>query len=73
MVPARQFAIVMLTNSDRGGELIQPVVKKAFESYLGIVEHEPKPVPASQEQLSQYTGRYEGAAEDLQLEMTAAP
>ena len=71
MVPARQFAIVMLTNSDRGGELIQPVVKKAFESYLGIVEHEPKPITASQEQLSQYAGRYEGAAEDLQLEMKA--
>jgi CubicO group peptidase (beta-lactamase class C family) len=68
MVPARQFAIVMLTNSDRGSELIQPVVKKAFESYLGLVEHEPKPVAASQEQLNQYAGRYESAAEDLQLE-----
>jgi len=72
MVPARQFAIVMLTNSDRGSELIQPVVKKAFESYLGIVEDEPKPITASQEQLSQYAGRYEGAAEDLQLEMAAS-
>jgi hypothetical protein len=71
MVPARRFAIVMLTNSDRGSELIRPVVKKAFESYLGIVEHEPEPIPASQEQLSQYAGRYEGAAEDLQLEMSA--
>jgi hypothetical protein len=68
MVPARQFAIVMLTNSDRGSELIQPVVKKAFESYLGLVENEPKPVAASQEQLNQYAGRYESAAEDLQLE-----
>jgi CubicO group peptidase (beta-lactamase class C family) len=71
MVPARQFAIVMLTNSDRGGELIRPVVKQAFESFLGIVEHEPEPIPASEAQLSQYAGRYEGAAEDLQLEMSA--
>ncbi len=71
MGPARQFSIVMLTNSDRGSELIRPVVKQAFESFLGIVEHEPEPIPASQAQLSQYAGRYEGAAEDLQLEMSA--
>ena len=49
MVPARQFAIIMLTNSDRGSELIRPVVKKAFESFLGIVEHEPEPIPASED------------------------
>ena len=71
LIPARQFAIVMLTNSDRGGELIRPVVKKALESYLGIVEHEPEPVQASEEQLGQYAGLYEGAAENLQLEMSA--
>jgi CubicO group peptidase (beta-lactamase class C family) len=71
MVPARHFAIVMLTNSNRGSELIRPVVKKAFESFLGIVEREPEPIPASQAQLIQYAGRYEGAAEDLQLEMSA--
>ena len=71
MVPARQFAILMLTNSDRGSELIRPVVKKAFESYLGIVEQEPEPIPASEDQLSQYIGRYESAAENLKLEMSA--
>jgi len=70
MVPARQFAILILTNSDRGGELIRPVVKQAFESFLGIVESEPAPIPASQAQLSQYAGRYESAAEDLQLELS---
>jgi hypothetical protein len=71
IVPARQFAILMLTNSDRGGELIRPVVKQAFESFLGIVEREPVPIPSSEAQLRQYTGRYQGAAEDLQLEMSA--
>ena len=71
LVPARRFAIVVLTNSQRGSELIRPVVKKAFESYLGIVEHEPEPIPTSEAQLSQYTGLYEGAAEDLQLELSS--
>lgn len=71
MVPARQFAVIMLANSDRGGELIRPVVKKAFESFLGIVEREPEPIQASEAQLSQYVGCYQGAAEDLQLEMSA--
>jgi CubicO group peptidase (beta-lactamase class C family) len=71
MVPARQFAIVMLTNSDRGSELIRPVVKQAFESYLGIVEGEPEPIPASEAQFNQYAGLYEGAAENLRLEMSA--
>ena len=70
MVPARKFAIIMLTNSDRGSELIRPVVKQAFESFLGIVEHEPEPISASEAQLSQYTAHYEGAAEDLQLKLS---
>jgi CubicO group peptidase (beta-lactamase class C family) len=71
MVPAQRFAIVMLTNSNRGSELIRPLVNKAFQSFLGIVEHEPEPIPSNEAQLSQYTGRYEGAAEDLQLELSS--
>jgi CubicO group peptidase (beta-lactamase class C family) len=71
MVPARQFAIVMLTNSDRGSELIRPVVKTAFEKFLGIVEPEPEPIQAGEAQLSQYVGCFQGAAEDLILELSA--
>jgi CubicO group peptidase (beta-lactamase class C family) len=71
MIPARRFAIVILTNSDRGSELIRPLVNKAFESFLGVVEQEPEPIPAGAAQLSQYAGRYEGAAEDLQLELSS--
>ena len=70
MVPARKFAVLMLTNSDRGSELIRPVVRAALESFLGVVERDPQPIPASEAQLSPYAGRYEGAAEDLLLEMT---
>jgi CubicO group peptidase (beta-lactamase class C family) len=71
LVPARRFAIVVLTNSERGSELIRPLVNKAFESFLGIVEKEPKPIPSNEAQLSQYIGRYEGAAEDLHLELSS--
>jgi len=44
LVPTRGFAIIMLANSDRGGELIRPVVRKAFEIFLGVVERDPEPL-----------------------------
>jgi hypothetical protein len=70
MAPARQFAILVLTNSDRGSELYQPLARMAFKSLLGVVEDEPKPRPAGREELAQYAGIYTAAAQDLKLEMS---
>jgi len=69
MAPDRRFAILALTNSDRGGELIRPLVEQALRSFLGAEDNQPQPLPADPQQLAQYVGCYQGAAEDLLLEL----
>lgn len=59
MVPARDFAVVVLTNSvPNGAQLHGAVVKWALERYLGVVEPEPEPLTMTEEELAGYTGDY---------------
>jgi len=59
MVPARDFAVVVLTNSvPNGAQLHVAVVKWALERYLGIVEPEPEPITLTEEELAEYVGDY---------------
>ena len=58
MVPARRFAITVLTNADRGGELNQIIVKLALREFLGIEQPNPAPLEATEQQLAAYAGRY---------------
>jgi CubicO group peptidase (beta-lactamase class C family) len=67
MVPAHQFAITVLTNADKGGELHRNVVKWALKRYLGVAEAEPMPVEASAEALREFTGRYTTMGSDLEV------
>ena len=73
IVPERQFAIAILTNSNSGWRLIQDVERAALKTYLnasfstnqaiahrGLVETLPTVEPlAKQPDLSQYVGTYE--------------
>ncbi len=68
VAPQAGFALVVLTNSDRGDELYQPLARWAFEQYLGLVEPEPQPQQAAAERLAEYAGRYAAAAQDIALE-----
>jgi hypothetical protein len=58
MVPARRFAITILTNSDRGDELYRPALQWAYRHYLGLEEPEPARVEATAEQLAERAGHY---------------
>jgi CubicO group peptidase (beta-lactamase class C family) len=59
MVPAQDFAVVVLTNSvPNGAQLHGAVVKWVLERYLGIVEPEPEPITLTEEELAEYTGDY---------------
>jgi CubicO group peptidase (beta-lactamase class C family) len=63
MVPARDFALISLTNSGPNGtELNEELRRWAFEHYLGIVERDPEPVPMDEDALSEYVGTYETIA-----------
>ena len=67
MVPAASFAITVLTNASRGGELHGDVVKWALERYLGLVEPEPEPRATSEEELRPLVGRYVAALSEVEL------
>jgi CubicO group peptidase (beta-lactamase class C family) len=67
MAPGRGFAITVLTNANRGGELHTEVVKWALEHYLGVVEPAPEPLALSAAELAPYAGRYSAALSDAEL------
>jgi CubicO group peptidase (beta-lactamase class C family) len=69
-VPARNFALTVLTNSSRGGELHTEATKWILSRYLGLADPEPAPLDAAAEQLAPYAGRYTAAGADLELRVT---
>jgi CubicO group peptidase (beta-lactamase class C family) len=69
MVPARRFAITVLTNADRGGELNQIIVNLALREFLGIEQPNPALLEATEKQLAAYAGRYESLLSRCDLEL----
>jgi len=67
MAPERGFAIVVLTNASRGGELHGDVVKWALRQYLRIEEAAPEPLTVAAADLAPYAGRYNAALNDLEV------
>lgn len=67
LAPERGFAITVLTNANRGGELHGDVVKWALKRYLGIAEALPERLALDAEALTAYAGRYAAALSDYDL------
>lgn len=67
--PERNFALTLLTNANRGGELALSPVKWALKQYLGIAETEPVPEFRSDQELAAYAGRYTSSVTALDLTM----
>jgi hypothetical protein len=61
LVPERDFAITVLTNSETGGQLHGELVKWALEACLGVAEPEPEPLSLSEAELAPYAGRFRTA------------
>lgn len=57
MVPERDFAVTVLTNSSRGGEVHSTVVRKALSLYLGVERRLPE-LTRDGIDLARYEGRY---------------
>jgi CubicO group peptidase (beta-lactamase class C family) len=71
LVPERDFALVVLTNAERGGNLTDEVRRWALREYLGIEDPKPEAIEAGEEELAQYAGRYRGFFTDWELGMLA--
>jgi CubicO group peptidase (beta-lactamase class C family) len=69
MVPERQLAVVVLTNSEQGGAVTDGVRRWVLQHYLGLEEPEPKPIDATEEELSAYAGFYSRPFADIELGM----
>jgi CubicO group peptidase (beta-lactamase class C family) len=68
-VPERNFALAILTNSSRGGLLINDLTRSAFNLYLGIDDPEPEAMSISEEALRPYVGDYQNPMVDIELRL----
>ncbi len=69
IAPAQRFAIVVLTNSDRGDELYTPLVGRALSLFLGVEDKAPEPLALPASDLALYVGLYRAALNDMRLEV----
>ena len=70
LVPERDFAVIVLTNSAPNGEQLNTeLVDWALETYLGVVEPEPELRPVTPDALTEYAGEYDAIA----LSVTITP
>jgi CubicO group peptidase (beta-lactamase class C family) len=69
LVPEEHFAIVVLTNGNRGERITTAVTRRALKERLGIEIPEPAPIESPAERLSGYAGRYVGWYSDVELSM----
>ena len=67
VAPDHQFACVIVTNADRGGELTGPVLAHAFDALLGVRASGAKATQRSADDLAAYAGDYHGTLSDLRL------
>src|SRR5215471_19483041 len=58
LVPERNFAVTVLTNSGTGLQVNRELVKWAKERYLGLADEEPPTVALDETTLRPFTGRY---------------
>lgn len=67
IIPSRQFAVVVLTNSDEGDSLTYKISDLAIKKYLCLAVPETQPLDLPEEKLVPYVGKYEAAADDLEI------
>lgn len=67
LAPEHGFALAILTNGSRGGELNAELWTWALERYLGAAAPEPRFLELPAAQLERYAGRYEAALSAVEL------
>ncbi len=71
LVPARQLALAVFTNSGAGGGVTGKVRRWALKTYLGLESPEPQPLESSVEELQPYIGRYTAPSAEGEIGMLA--
>jgi CubicO group peptidase (beta-lactamase class C family) len=68
-IPGRQFALVILTNSDDGGIITDKVFNEALKLYFDANVEHPKPIAISAGELRPFVGRYQIGTDCLDLKI----
>lgn len=69
LAPEHGFALVVLTNANRGSEITGAAVRTAVQSYLGVTDPEAVPLESTVEELSSYVGSYDAPLTALELRL----
>ncbi len=73
LVPERGFAVVALSNAGPDGIAFnQAVVRWAPETYVGVVDRDPEPLPYDETSAREIVGRYETDAQTLAIRAAGA-
>lgn len=67
LVPSRDFAVVTLTNSGRGGAVCREVLEWVLENFDGLTRPKPEPITLPEEKLTEYAGMYSQPLADIRL------
>jgi len=67
LTPEHNFAIAIVTNTNRGGFLTRDVTRWASKQYLGLEIHDPTPIESSKDDLASYVGHYVRPIADIEL------
>lgn len=69
LVPARQLALGMMTNGDKGQRLHERFNKTVLSEFSQIEIPEARVIESAVEELAQYAGRYQGTMRAIELRM----
>lgn len=64
LIPDREFAVVVLTNSDRGTEVYEPLAEAAIKLFTGLEKPRIAPIDSDPKVLDPYLGRFVGVYQD---------
>ena len=67
LIPEHDFAIAVLTNADRGGQVTKDVTRHALEQYFGLEFKDPSPIESTEEDLIPYVGQYQRPFMDIDV------
>ena len=65
MLPAHNFAVITLTNSDRGSELYGELMSLALSLFCNVTKPDSQPIHLPTEKLRTYVGDYEATLQKL--------
>ncbi|HET8523740.1 MAG TPA: serine hydrolase, partial [Thermomicrobiales bacterium] len=66
-IPEKRFAIAILTNGDRGGNVHSAISSAVLEHRFGLTEQKPLPVEVDNNLLARYAGRYRQDLAEMDL------